>query len=883
MRLVFYPTFHDERELSDHFYRLHWFLFPFRDLIDEVTLLHSASCTVSLQPPQYLDQSLSRLVGQLNVHLAVAHDHRALERALDDADVVLVWRSPQAASVSAQSRYKNDLAGKRVIKIDHHNERHAGSFYLKFAEEFPLLLEQETQRSRQLFSEILQKCASEIGHVFGTGPCLAHAKSYDFSTGISIACNSMVRNRELMERLKPPLIAIADPIFHAGCSSYAAEFRKSLVDALDEFGAHLVVPLRDAHIYRTHLPDHFQDRIVALPFVKAEEPNLNLVSNLGVTTTGNILTLFLLPLAATFFAETRVFGCDGRRLEDNSYFWSHDKASQFNDQMADIQTAHPAFFQIDYNDYYLTHCETLEKWLQCMERLGKVVRNYTPSYIPALLKRSIPGLGTPDQAMSVRSDASSRVSKSIVVSLDPEVGSHKGHYAPLNDRSAGAARELGMEFRTFGNQRTEALAELKSHVIPYFSKNSWDIRKRDFGEEGASYSVFVQELRSIREGLKREISEGAAIFVFMYCGSMSAAEALYHIFGEDESVHLRVNLFWCSFFDYRDNSFRNRWQRFASEFLRSGRNRFFGTTERLADGLKDVIGVPVEPLPHVSPTYSDEMLRAMLMVPVADKGRPANIAFPATPRPEKGVEERDGIVKAIAEDRELQSIPLLLRGDVGALSASGLKVAEIVKGLTTESHPAPNGPSSRFSNSELITLERVLLPFMDMYDRRSVDRIHWPAGVFYRVDKPDVSVDSRFELTGRARYLAYGPYMHLPTGTWEAELYVEVGDNWSGNVLTVDLEMAGSSRNGKYALPQSGAFRLGFDVEIEDPRAAIEVRLGLAQGAIEGWMELIGFQRQRGSEKRATGPSPTLSGNGHRKSHCAFLSSALQICRWPPK
>jgi hypothetical protein len=171
--------------------------------------------------------------------------------------------------------------------------------------------------------------------------------------------------------------------------------------------------------------------------------------------------------------------------------------------------------------------------------------------------------------------------------------------------------------------------------------------------------------------------------------------------------------------------------------------------------------------------------------------------------------------------------------------------AEIVKGLTTESHPAPNGPSSRFSKSELITLERVLLPFMDMYDRRSVDRIHWPAGVFYRVDKPDVSVDSRFELTGRARYLAYGPYMHLPTGTWEAELYVEVGDNWSGNVLTVDLEMAGSSRNGKYALPQSGAFRLGFDVEIEDPRAAIEVRLGLAQGAIEGWMELIGFQLTR--------------------------------------
>ena len=56
--------------------------------------------------------------------------------------------------------------------------------------------------------------------------------------------------------------------------------------------------------------------------------------------------------------------------------------------MSVIQEAHGAFFAIDYDDYYFTHCDTLKKWLDTADSIGKEARNLTPSYIPALQERT---------------------------------------------------------------------------------------------------------------------------------------------------------------------------------------------------------------------------------------------------------------------------------------------------------------------------------------------------------------------------------------------------------------------------------------------------------------------------------------------------------------
>lgn len=388
MKLLFYPTFDSVAEFTDHFYRAHWYLYPLRNKITEIVIpRHSPEVAVGLVP-DYLDDGLCELKGNLPVSFFTARNDAQLNDHIASADVIFRWsvdpKRPNAPSPA--------LAGKTVINVDHRHVTGASSYYLMFARQFPNLQTDYLARSRQGFKRIRERCTSDIGYVFGTGPGLSKAKEHDFSDGVSIACNSMVRNRDLMDRLQPPLIVVADPIFHAGPSTYARAFRDSLVAALDRYGSDLIVPMRDYHIYLEHLPERFADSIVALPFKAGETPNLDLEKEYHVTTTSNVLTLFLLPLAATFFNEIRIFGCDGRPLKENNYFWGHDKASQFNDEMGDIKKAHPGFFNLDYNDYYLTHCETLARWLNAAEAGGKKITNWTPSYIPALQSRSVAGL-----------------------------------------------------------------------------------------------------------------------------------------------------------------------------------------------------------------------------------------------------------------------------------------------------------------------------------------------------------------------------------------------------------------------------------------------------------------------------------------------------------
>lgn len=392
--MLFYPAFHARDALSDHVHRAHWYLRPFHDALTEVIAAHMLDDACIGPTPDYLDPTLAdQAAHDPLVGLRRIEDEAAMAALVRDADIVLHWDCDPAAPAPAV------LKGKPVVRIDHHTGQYAGSHYLKLAERFfPALQEQYRRESAAVFARILARCAGKTGYIFGTGPGLAHASAHDFSDGVAIACNSMVRNHALMERLQPPLIVVGDPIFHAGPSTYAAAFRAALIEALDRYGADLIVPLRDYHIYRTHLPARFAARIAAVPFVAADAPNLDLAQALQVTTTSNVLTLFLIPLAATFFEDIRIFGCDGRPLDQNGYFWSHDKASQFNDEMAAIRRAHPAFFAIDYDDYYLTHCNTLETWLSAAEAAGKRVTNHTPSFIPALIARTIPGVGEPARA-----------------------------------------------------------------------------------------------------------------------------------------------------------------------------------------------------------------------------------------------------------------------------------------------------------------------------------------------------------------------------------------------------------------------------------------------------------------------------------------------------
>ena len=101
----------------------------------------------------------------------------------------------------------------------------------------------------------------------------------------------------------------------------------------------------------------------------------------------NILTFLMVPIATTFAKNVSLLGCDGRPITQDDYFWKHENSVQFNDKMEGIKRVHPAFFKIDYNDYYTQHCESLQQQIEFAEAHGFAFNCNAYSHIPALQKR----------------------------------------------------------------------------------------------------------------------------------------------------------------------------------------------------------------------------------------------------------------------------------------------------------------------------------------------------------------------------------------------------------------------------------------------------------------------------------------------------------------
>lgn len=398
LRVMYYPAFENESELGDQWRRMVWYLSPLLAELDEIVIpvaragLRAGAC------PGYLDRTIDGLSGLMKrvVRFIEAPSDEQLLAEARACDAVLAWKNLWGDGAKAPARTPPTAAGgPRIYRVDHLQDRRADTAYLHVSEDLNPTGRAELAESREKFERLCAEVKGATqGYVFGTGPSLTPAAmAHDFGDGVTIACNSMVKNDELMRRLRPIAVTAADPIFHAGCSTYAAEFRRHLARQMHELGCWLVVPWRDYRLYMAHMEAGLRERIVGIPMGTGREPNVDLRAKFEVTPTANVMTLMMLPLAFTWFERVSVMGCDGRPPAENSYFWSHDPKAQMPERMDDAKRAHPSFFAISYDDYYAEHCETLRRLIEKGERRGKTVRNLTASYIPVLAERTVEPIG----------------------------------------------------------------------------------------------------------------------------------------------------------------------------------------------------------------------------------------------------------------------------------------------------------------------------------------------------------------------------------------------------------------------------------------------------------------------------------------------------------
>lgn len=386
--LVVWPAFSKRQDLEDFLTRFAFHYAPISDFVSKVHYYVEKDWAPELERNLAISDEArarrSHFLGKLFAH------PKEMFADLDTKTISasIVWKyetADERRKPFPEGKIANQLYKKPIWRVDEQRERFATSLFLKAVSE-SIKLDGYRSRSQESFERLAAKFTKNRVAVFGTGPSLSDAWNHDFSNVDTIAANSMVKNIGLLDHLKPKLIVCADPIFHAGVSTYAEEFREYLRYAVQRYGCSVMVPERDCHIYQDYFKDDGFD-IFSVPLQKRDEPNYKMLEDFSVTSTGNILTLFLLQLAFSVADTVDIYGCDGRPKSENSYFWSHDKSAQLNDKMDDIQRAHPGFFNISYDDYYDEHCETLDRFLSAAEVTGKTPVSQTFSHIPALIKR----------------------------------------------------------------------------------------------------------------------------------------------------------------------------------------------------------------------------------------------------------------------------------------------------------------------------------------------------------------------------------------------------------------------------------------------------------------------------------------------------------------
>ncbi|WP_254822902.1 hypothetical protein [Haloglomus halophilum] len=227
-------------------------------------------------------------------------------------------------------------------------------------------------------------------YVFATGPSLD--KVFDIEIpedALSIICNSIVRNDELLQHLQPDVLVFADPVFHFGPSRYAHKFRQDAIKVLRQYDCKAVIPSHYHSLLAGHFPE-LSNQFIGFNSVPAEEPIYPTPDQLEVMSTANIMTLFMLPIAMSLTDDVRIVGADGRE-KNESYFWEHSGTAQYDDELMEtVAKTHPSFFRDRiYEDYYDQHVETLTEMIEYGERDGIQFRNLTHSYIPCLSERRV--------------------------------------------------------------------------------------------------------------------------------------------------------------------------------------------------------------------------------------------------------------------------------------------------------------------------------------------------------------------------------------------------------------------------------------------------------------------------------------------------------------
>lgn len=117
--------------------------------------------------------------------------------------------------------------------------------------------------------------------------------------------------------------------------------------------------------------------------------------------------------------------------------------------------------------------------------------------------------------------------------------------------------------------------------------------------------------------------------------------------------------------------------------------------------------------------------------------------------------------------------------------------------------------------------------------------VAWPRDCFLYGDAPGEGLPETVEVAGRARILAYGPYMPLPMGRWRATACLGFSPDIGSMPFMLEADTDIGITRGFFEVKLGGIFTLDLDFDVTDPFHPVEFRLVSQDSALEGLVSLI--------------------------------------------
>lgn len=181
-------------------------------------------------------------------------------------------------------------------------------------------------------------------YIFGTGGSLERAGEHDWSDGIRVVSNTIVKDGSLWRHVDPHVIVAGDALYHFGHTEFAISFRKDLACRMRETQTFFIYPAMFHDLVLRELGE-FSDRLIPIPIGDKRSSIQDLISDFELPFMGNVLNLLLLPVACTLSKDVYLWGFDGR-APDDKMFWKNSSKHFYQEHVAKLQAAHPAFFEL---------------------------------------------------------------------------------------------------------------------------------------------------------------------------------------------------------------------------------------------------------------------------------------------------------------------------------------------------------------------------------------------------------------------------------------------------------------------------------------------------------------------------------------------------------